>query len=694
MKRRVALFPVLLGLCTAVAAQEKTDSTDLFYQHLELQEVVVTGLTGDTRLREMPSPVSVVMPADLRTTASANIISAIATQPGVAAITTGSGIAKPVIRGLGYNRVVVIHDGVRQEGQQWGDEHGIEVDGAGVHSVEILKGPASLMYGSDALAGVVIFHSAPVAPPGTLRAEASAEYQSNNGLAGYSLDCAGNRRGVVWDLRFTDRRAHAYRNRYDGYVPNSGFAERSAAGMVGLNRQWGYSRLRVSYFHQTPGIVEGERDPETGALLGNAVGYRTDLPFQQVYHYKAVLDNTFRLPTGNLKALVGWQRNVRQEFEESSVECGLHFRLDTWNYDIRYQAETGSGWKFAVDVGGMAQRSDNLGTEYLIPAYRLFDAGLFATASRAFGAWQLTGGLRGDLRRLHSEALEEDGALRFTDFRRTFSGFTGSIGAVRSFGDGLRLRLNLARGFRAPNLAELGSNGEHEGTFRYEVGNPDLLPEYSLQGDAGLDFSSPYVSGQVALFANRIDHYIYLARTAGDGDLPVYAYEAGDARLLGFEAALDFHPIHSIHIGSTFSYVDGKQIGGDRLPMIPAPRGTVECKWEFTHDGRVFNNSFVAFHVEGCLRQDRVRSADGTETPTPGYVLIGASAGTDLIIGGKKRATLCIVADNLADTPYQSHLSRLKYAAPNVVTGRLGIYDMGRNITLKLIIPVLSATAL
>jgi len=646
-------------------AQEHTDSTDIFHKHLQLNAVVVTGLTGDVHLNEVPAPISVIQPVDLQARASTNIISAIAREPGVSQITTGGAISKPVIRGLGYNRVVVINDGIRQEGQQWGDEHGIEVDGASVHSVEILKGPASLMYGSDAMAGVLIFHPVPVAAPGTVKGSISTEYQSNNGLMDYSLNASGNHNGLVWDARFSDKYAHAYRNSVNGWVLNSGFRERAASGMIGLNRNWGFSRLKLSYYHLTPGIIEGEDEGSTGYLPG--------LPFQQVYHYKAVLDNTFRLGDGRLKALIGWQQNRRQEFEESADEYGLYFLLNTLNYDIRYQRESG-GWKYATGVNGMGQLSQNKGDEYLIPDYRLFDAGVFATASRQLDTWSLNGGLRADVRLLHSLPLE----TRFADFSRTFPGISGSIGAVRTIGESVHLRMNLSRGFRAPNLSELASNGEHEGTLRYELGNKDLMPEYSLQGDIGLDFSSSHVSGQFALFANKIDNYIFLTKTA-DGNPPIFTYTSGNARLFGGEAQLDFHPIHSLHLGGTFSYVNGKQIGGTWLPMIPAPRLLTECKYEFTHDGKLLNNAFIAVELDWNARQDHFYAVDDTETATPSYTLLNMSMGTDIVIKGEKRASLYIIADNLLDSAWQSHLSRLK---------EVGIYNMGRNITFKMIIPI------
>ena len=664
MKKTIIVLSSLC-VCAAVNAQEVPDSTDIFHKHLQLNAVVVTGLTGDVHLNEVPAPISVIQPVDLQARASTNIISAIAREPGVSQITTGGAISKPVIRGLGYNRVVVVNDGIRQEGQHWGDEHGIEIDGASVHSVEILKGPASLMYGSDAMAGVLIFHPVPVAAPGTVRGCISTEYQSNNGLIDYSLNASGNHSGLVWDARFSDKYAHAYRNKVNGWVLNSGFRERAASGMLGLNRNWGYSRLRLSYYHLTPGIIEGEEE--------GATGYMPGLPFQHVYHYKAVLDNTFRLGEGRLKALVGWQQNRRQEFEESADEYGLYFLLNTLNYDIKYQREI-QGWKYAAGVNGMLQSSENKGDEYLIPDYRLFDAGLFATASRQLGAWVLSGGLRADMRLLHSLPLED----RFADFSRSFPGISGSLGAVRTLGENVHLRINLSRGFRAPNLSELASNGEHEGTLRYEVGNRDLKPEYSLQGDIGLDFSSRYVSGQFAAFANRIDNYIFLSKTA-EGNPPVFTYTSGNARLFGGEAQLDIHPIHSLHLGSTFSYVNGKQIGGTWLPMIPAPRLLTEIKYEFSHGGKLFNNAFVAIELDWNARQDHFYAVDDTETATPAYTLLNMSAGTDLVIRGKKRASIYLMADNILDAAWQSHLSRLK---------EVGIYNMGRNFSVKLIVPI------
>ena len=665
-----------------------------------LKEVVVTGLTGSARADQSPAPVSVVAPSVLQETSSTNIIDAVSHQPGVSQITTGGGISKPVIRGLGYNRIVTVNDGIRQEGQQWGDEHGIEVDGQSVHSVEILKGPASLMYGSDAMAGILVLHEQPVMPQGKMRLNLGSEYQTNGNLFDYTVNFAGNKQGWVWNWRWSEKDAGEYKNKVDDRVSGSQFHEKAVTGMLGVNRQWGYSHLKLSYYHIKPGLVEGERDEETGNLEPSEA-------FQKIDHYKAVLDNAFLIGDGSLKAVVGYQQNRRREFE-SADEAGLDFRLHTVNYDVHYLSASDEAWKWAAGISGMWQHSENLGDEYLIPAYKLFDVGAFASLSRHFDNLTLSGGLRYDVRHLHSyeqrvevgEGVIYGPELKpiFPDFTRNFSGLTGSLGAIWNISEQLNARINVSHGFRAPNLSELGSNGEHEGTFRYELGNQSLDPEHSWQGDLGIDFSSEIVSWQLSLFANQISNYIFLERLSPDTDLStsnvlitaeddnIFQYQSGTARLWGFEAMLDFHPIEPLHFENTFSYVNARQLHQSEeskwLPFTPAPRWNSDLRYDIIRDGRVLNNTFVSLGLECYLRQGNAHIANFTETPTPSYTLLNMTIGTDLRYKNRRIASLYLTGTNLTARAYQSHLSRLKYApAP-------GICNQGRSFGIKLLVPV------
>ena len=246
-RRTVTLQVIYLGHKTILRKIDLTQTAKADFVMQEsnamLNEVVVTGLTGKARRQDAPIPFSVVTADLLRGTASSNIIDALSHQPGIAQITTGSGISKPVIRGLGYNRLVVVSDGIRQEGNQWGDEHGIEVDDQAVSSAEVIKGPASLMYGSDAMAGVIILHGDPVMARDTQAASVTTEYQSNNGLFSYSAAFRGNTNGWLYQGRWSDKMAHDYHNAADRYVVGTRFRQRAAEAGTGYNGSWGYSQI-------------------------------------------------------------------------------------------------------------------------------------------------------------------------------------------------------------------------------------------------------------------------------------------------------------------------------------------------------------------------------------------------------------------------------------------------------------------
>lgn len=695
--------PLLGGSVTAqqVVPEESSrqiDSTDVFYRHLTLKEVVVVGSAGETRMADASTPVELLSSTDLASLASTNVIDAVAQLPGVSQVTTGGGISKPVIRGLGYNRIVVVNDGMRQEGQQWGDEHGIEIDANGVGSVEVLKGPASLVYGSDALAGVIKFN--PLLPAaGTVTANFSTEYQTNPGLVDYSLNVGGNKHGYQWDARYSEKWAHAYKNHFDGYVPNSQFHERAASAMMGLSRSWGYSRLKASFYHLTPSIAEGERDEVTGTLVSptdDVKTYRHGMPYQQVKHARVISDNKFYVGQGSVNALFAYQQNRRQEFDEPDAPCeyGLYMKLHTFNYNVSYYSPSWSGWKLATGVNGMYQRSLNKGEEYLIPDYNLFDFGLFATASKTVGRMALNGGLRLDHRHLACEGLDDDGEVRFVDFKRNFTGVTGSVGGVFHVDEQWDIRANVSRGFRTPNVSELASNGIHEGSLRYEVGNSDLKPEYSFQFDAGVSFSSRVFAVSLNVFANHISNYIFIHRVDEqivDG-FDTFHYDSGTARLWGGEASIDVHPLHSLHFGTSLGLVNAIQLHRPEeeryLPFTPAPRWVSDVKYEIIHKGKLFSNMFVAMQVDCNFKQNHYYSAWDTETATPSYTLLNLSAGTDVMSKGKRVASFYVIANNITDVAYQSHLSRLKQAPVNPVTGRRGIFNMGRNVTFKLVVPL------
>lgn len=682
-----------IGMITI--AGKTTHDFQLQESHTETREVVVTGLSAASEKRLASTPVDILKKDYFFQHTAANLIDQLAQTPGIGSISTGAGISKPVIRGLGYNRVLTVQDGIRQEGQQWGDEHGIEVDEFGVDRVEILKGPASLLFGSDGIAGVINLQSALPVEDGTALIQFQPQYQSNNGMTAFSGNVAANKNGWNGFARYSQKNAGEFRTPTDGKVFNSGFDEHNLSGMFGLNRSWGYVHLFASSFDQKVGLVEGERD-STGAFLTEAA------PYQRITHRKISLNNSFILGGYSLKTVLGFQNNRRREFEEPDSPPGLYFDLSTLTYDVKLLFPDINGWERSIGVNGMHQVNRNKGFEALIPDYRQTDAGLFAFAKKSIGKTHFSAGIRGDLRSLHTELREEDGEVKFRAFDKTFRSVSASLGFVREVRDGLVFKLNLSKGFRSPNIAELSSKGVHEGTFRYEYGNAGLSPEDNFQVDLGGEFTNRHITLAVNVFNNYINHFIFIEKlvASGGGDsipdpensVPAYQFTQNRANLFGGEIALDVHPhpLDWLHIENSFSVVFARQLGDTRdyLPFIPAPKIQSELRGDWARAGKKVQNLYARIEAEYYFAQNRVLLANNFETPAHAYTLVGLGAGFEWRLSGRFAPQISLAVNNLLDEAYQSHLNRLRYAPENPATGQQGVLNPGRNFVIKMNLPL------
>ncbi len=687
---------------------------------LENNEVIVTGVSAATQARRSPTPVAIIKKQDLIKVTATNLIDLLSHKPGISQISTGPAISKPVIRGLGYNRVVVLNDGIRQEGQQWGDEHGIEIDEYSVQKVEILKGPASLMYGSDAMAGVInIFTNVPVAQ-GTWKASIVSNYQTNNRLRGTGINIGGyGVKGFNWNVYGTLKAAADYTNKYDGRVYNSKFKEADFGGYMGWNGSWGYSHLVFSQYDMKTGIVEGERDndgkfikplPGGGEALAADADFNSitpQIPWQNIVHRKIVSDNSFRAGEGRLSMVLGYQNNQRTEYGniDDPNEKELFFDLGTVTYNIAYHFKEKNHWNSSIGISGMSQINKNKGAEVLIPEYQLFDIGGFYFLQRSFDKITLSGGLRFDSRSLNSKELMEGLDVKFAGFKKQYSNFSGSAGLSYLASKQVILKFNIARGYRAPSIAELASNGTHEGTNRYEYGDEQLKSETSLQLDGGLEWTTDHLSFSASLFYNSISNFIFynkLASLSGgdslvdvDGDLiTAFKFSQQNAVLSGAEFTLDIHPhpLDWLHFENTFSFVNGrfrKELEGSRnIPFVPAARLLSDIRGDFFPKGKTIRNLFVKLELEQTFAQQHPFTGYNTETATPSYTLIHAGAGVDIVSKGKTLLSVYLTGTNLGDVAYQNHLNRLKYAAVNNATGRIGVFNMGRNFSFKINIPL------
>ena len=682
---------------------------------LENANVTVTSFLRATSSKRTPTPISILRKEDLFKGASTNFIDALSKTPGVTQLTTGPAISKPIIRGLGYNRVVVLNDGVKQEGQQWGDEHGIEVDEYNVSRTEVLKVPASIIYGSEALSGVInIVSNVPVVE-GVIKGNLFSNYQSNNQLQGYHFDMAGNHHGLVWGFNASTKKASDYKNKYDGYVFNSKFSELNGGGIVGIEKEWGYSHFIVSEFTQKLGMIEGSRNnlgqfiKEIPLAPGNHISSievpATDadfsandpsIPYQYIQHTKFILDNSINWGSGKLKANIAYQRNQRQEFGNvlDPSEKSLYFDLGTLNYSFQYLLPETHNWKHTIGVSGMNQDNQNKGVETLIPAYKAVELGLFFFTQKHINQLYLSGGLRVDKKGIEFNGLQKD-----------YGDIAGSFGATYEAENNVVYKFNVARGYRAPNLSELGSNGAHEGTNRYEYGNPNLASEKSLQFDLGTEWSNEHVSIAANVFYNMVTDYIFYQKLIGvkGGDSIIvkdnknyyaFAYHQQDAHLFGAEGNIDIHPhpLDGLHIENTLSYVRGvfnhALDGSSNLPNIPTFRWIAELRYELAKQSVNYKNTYFSVQLDNVAAQNNPFTGYHTETTTPAYSLLNIGVGTQLMNKGKQLFSIALFAQNITDVAYQNSLSRLKYTDENMLTGRMGVFNMGRNFSLKLNVPL------
>jgi iron complex outermembrane receptor protein len=725
-----------------------------------LKDVIVTGVPAATDKQSTPYAISTVGYSQLLENSSANVIDAIAKEPGVSAMTDGQSISKPVIRGLGYNRVLTINDGVEQVDQAWFDEFGIEADADAVHKYEILKGPASLAYGSDAIAGVVNLIPADPLPEGQTKGDILVNYQTNNGLINTMGHIAGTKDGISWSARIDNTLAHSYQDPYDGYALNTQFSNFNTDATLGIHRRWGYTQLHASYFDMATGIVDGTRDSATGilerqvaypGLNGGAATYvlpthqeqTSYTPFvinQRIRHTKVVWDNSFAVGMGHINAIFSLQKNQRQETNDPTIPNtpDIYYYSKGATYDVRYVSPLIGGFNISAGANGVYQSSQSLGTLMLIPNYNFFEIGGFAIVDRKIGKLNLSGGIRYDTRTFHgldhwvdsttqAPAAPDapDAFHEFQGFTSRFNGMSFSVGGSYAFTKNIYAKANIARGWRAPNVAECAANGVHDGTVVYEIGDPTLKPETSLEEDMALGLNFQDIDLELDVFSNSIHDFIYARglqsvsggdsinnslNAAGLGAAPVYKYAQTRARLYGGEFVLNVHPtdLPWVELNSTLSMVTGGLSGVSDstkyLPFVPPTRITADLKFPIKKAGLFIRNAYLKAGVLDCFEQKDIYEQyaiynglntaltpfeyKASTTATKGYVLFSAGAGGDIVSKGRTACSVYITCSNLFDTPYIDYMSRFKYYPVNYTTGRVGVFNMGRNVSFKVVVPL------
>ena len=664
----------------AIQKGENNLNINLAPSAIEMDEVIVS--TPFHKLqRDNVMKVEYAKIAALKSTGAPTLVEGIGKIPGVDVVSTGVGIGKPVIRGLTSNRVLVYTQGIRLENQQFGAEHGLGVNEAGIESVEVIKGPASLLYGSDAMGGVLYLNPERFASANSTEGDVNLSYNTNTrGISSNAgIRSSGN------NLRFLARLAADNHIDYIGgdgrRVTNSRFNEKDLKVGVGYLNTVFNTELRYNYNQSNLGIPES---------IGEQTTSRTpELPYQEINNHILSSKTKIFFENSSLDVTLGYVGNYRKEFEEhhhhegeadhgdeeeEHEDAALDMKLNTFSYNALYQFPIWEKFETAIGVQGIYQSNKNYGEEALIPDATTQDFGVLGTTHYHLNDnndFQL--GIRFDHRSIAGNSygtMGEEGYI--PEVNRSFNSFNGAFGYKNNISEAFTGRFNIATGFRAPNLAELTSYGGHAGANRFEIGNADLKNEQNIQLDLALEFKNEHLEFYINGFHNSVKNYIFISP---DGtfinDRSVYRYLQDDATLYGGEIGFHLHPhpYDWLHLESSYQTVFGELDNGDSLPLIPANKLTNTFRVEFLSNDTWWTKSNAYITLNNIFKQGRVSE---NETISPAYSLLDAGLSGELTLMNKS-INVNFSVNNILDKQYIDHLSRLKTD---------GIFNMGRSFTL------------
>lgn len=632
--------------------------------------------------------------------------------PGLSAINVGVGISKPVIRGMSSNRIIVSRNGIRMEGQQWGADHGLEIDSYDVSQVEIVKGPHSLIYGSDALGGHIRILPTPVPAKNRLSGEVSSVFKSNNSHTGFSTRLSYYKGKIFAQARYTyhrfgDMRVPAEQFEYNGFVlpiinqslRNTGGKENNISLEVGFLNSFGITRLRYSVFHFNGGLFSGAVGiPRSYTLRDDGDRRNIETPSQMVSHQMWTLNHEIERKSFKWSVDAGFQDNQRSELSRpefhriplssirdgENLALGLLLRTLTVQSDITFKKEQD---EFRLGTSFQWQQNTRKGFEFLLPDYRSQRWGVFGLWDRQWRdnlTW--SSAFRWDFGGNHTESftqyiwnsneviLDSLVSRSINDF---FSGFSAHTG-LEWEGKSTVWTSHISKSFRMPHPVETSSNGIHHGTFRHEQGQENLQPESGYQWDISVKNKKDVLSWNTEIYLNYIDNFIYLGPTfpAQFSNLPeagqIFRYRQDNAVFAGFEGEWQYkvHPYGVI--GQSVDYVQSiNTVTGFALPFTPQPSLKTELSGQWISDKNRHTLSWNIRHryymaAESGLRRDR------SERPTPSTMLFDAGM-TWHVMTGSSILKLRFLADNIFNTSFLNHLSRYRW---------LNIPEQGRNFTL------------
>jgi iron complex outermembrane receptor protein len=670
---------------------------------IETKEFVISSVYNSSQ-EENPVEVIQFDSKQMLQSSSPTLMQSLSNIAGVTMIESGVGNSKPVIRGLSNNRVLVYSQGMPFDNQQWGDDHSLGLNELGIDKVEIIKGPSSLIYGADAMGGVLHFVSEKPAPVKTIKTYVGSKYFSNTDGYVNTFGVKATREyfrfglNAGYSMHSDYKQSASIFNKQHLRVTNTRFNERAIRANIGFITKFWVTDITYSFNQAAIGIYEEQSFQNYDKAIM--------LPFQLTTSNLLSMENSFFFGGSKVTLNLGYQNNDRKEFEDEhahetdeeheDVEYfkqkliynlqdtgALDMNLKTYNYDVKWFIPSLNKLDIIIGAQGKSQHNKNRGHEVLISDADITQHGVFSLFKYKMKKVNFLTGVRYDVKSIttyetDSEHLEEEQGEHFEiePISVFFGAVNGSFGLTYQLDSAWLLRTNVATGFRSPNLAELTSNGIHHGALRYELGNVNLTTENNVELDLGTELSREHISISISGFYNHINNFIYLDPQDSiiDG-VQLYSYTQTDANLYGFEVTIDIHPhvMHWLHFETQYAMVVGKKSDGSYLPRIPGNNLLNTLKAEIK-DFSIVKNPFVAVAVNTIFEQNNIAV---NETRTLTYILTNATIGAEVVIA-KKSFEINIGVTNLFDIKYFNHLSRLKQE---------GIYNMGRNLVFGLKIP-------
>lgn len=642
---------------------------DVGFGTMTLSEYTVTGFRAD-RVTATSLNIKPYQLKELSEKSPLNLSDALAKIPGIGQMTTGNAISKPVIRGMFGNRILVLLSGLRFDNQQFQDEHGLGLSQIGIDRVEVIKGPASLLYGTDAVGGVI-----------------NIIEQEIPWLDGKHLDINtrlySNTLGTLTDIGYSKRNHENWWRIRGGYENHSDYTDGNNTRVLNSRNKGYYLKSGLGFTHKnwTQNNSYNFSFNQYGFILDKLnLFFDADSRWSRAMegpHHNVLLNvlssqNTINLRSSVLKLNSGVQSNRRME-DEGGGAISLDMHLLSFLENAKWEKHFGKRTLFVINQQFTYENNDNLGKRILIPDATFLEGNLSSFARFYLGKLNMETGVGIGYKHISTKQtglLNQPGEI-IQPFSIGHPSVNGMLGISYNPNRWLNIKANAASGFRSGNLAELSSNGLHEGTYRYELGDPNLHIEQNINADFSIEATRDKWFLSVSAFYNRFFNYIYLAPTNDSiYGFQIYKYQQQNAKLYGGELIAIYKPIKYLQVKESFSSATGLLDDGKYLPFIPAWKSVSSIRFE-----KDLSAKLKSFYAEPELEYIFAQNnAARFETTTTDYVLINVHAGFRAKISGRT-FNWGLSCRNLLNKTYTDHLSRLKY---------YGLYNQGVNFIVSL----------